>query len=281
MESLAGQLTFYKKDTPSRMWSGYLRGSPTKYRHEDGEVIAAAIREAAANPVARPVDPKKLERPSNLYRLRAKSGDREIDTVVSVPSPEDEDAGDEIPERQEGPTHTEIQWRLLDLGLQRGLQVWAPKSDREKSWNARRVGGVNRLLDKLPTQFNAATNKTIENIDVLWLTGQTIVAAFEVEHSTSIYSGLLRMSDLLTMQPNLDIKLSLVGPDERFLKFKREIARPTFATRTKPLHSVCRFMPYSILCKRLEEAKNVIKFLRPEFIDEIAELYDPAEEVDV
>jgi predicted RNA-binding protein len=281
MESLAGQLTFYTKDTPSRMWSGHLRGSPTKYRDEDGEVIAAAIREAAANPVMRPVDPKKLERPSNLYRLRAKSGGKEIEAVVSVPSAEDEAGEEELLAPEEAPTHTEIQWRLLDLGSQIGLHVWAPKSDREKSWNARRVRDVKGLLEKLPTQFNAATNKTIENIDVLWLEGQTIVAAFEVEHTTSIYSGLLRMSDLLTMQPNLDIKLYLVGPDERFLKFKREIARPTFATRAKPLHSVCRFVPYSMLCKRLEEAKNVIKFLRPEFIDEIAELYDPAEEVDV
>jgi hypothetical protein len=30
----------------------------------------------------------------------------------------------------------------------------------------------------------------------------------------------------------------------------------------------------------LEEAKNVIRFLKPEFIHEIADFYDPAEEVD-
>jgi predicted RNA-binding protein len=178
MESLAGQLTFYKKDTPSRMWSGYLRGSPTKYKYEDGEAIAAAVRDAAANPMVRPVDPKKLERPSNLYRLRAKSGDREIETVVSVPSPEDEETEEESLTLEEAPTHTEIQWRLLNLGSQIGLQVWAPKSDREKSWNVKRVGDVKGLLHRLPTQFNAATHKTIENIDVLWLAGQTIVAAF-------------------------------------------------------------------------------------------------------
>ena len=52
-----------------------------------------------------------------------------------------------------------------------------------------------------------------------------IVAAFEVEHTTSIYSGLLRMSDLLTMQPNIDIKLYLAAPDERFTKFKNEVPR--------------------------------------------------------
>jgi hypothetical protein len=60
------------------------------------------------------------------------------------------------------------------------------------------------MLASLPNQFNEATTKTIENFDVLWLSGQSIVAAFEVEHTTAVYSGLLRMSDLLTMQPNLD-----------------------------------------------------------------------------
>ena len=44
------------------------------------------------------------------------------------------------------------------------------------------------------------TNQTIELIDVLWLDGNAIVAAFEIESTTSIYSGLLRMSDLLARQ---------------------------------------------------------------------------------
>jgi hypothetical protein len=110
------------------------------------------------------------------------------------------------------------------------------------------------------------------------LQGNAIVAAFEVEHSTSIYSGLLRMSDLLTMQPNIDIKLYLAAPDERFEKFKREVPRPTFASRNKPLHEVCGFLPYTKLSERLGEVRNVLRFLRPEFIDEIAEFYDPAQE---
>jgi hypothetical protein len=81
-------------------------------------------------------------------------------------------------------------------------------------------------------------------------------------------------------QPNLDIKFYLAAPDERYEKFCREIARATFASRQKPLHTLCRFLPYSKLCARLEEAKNVIRYLKPEFLDELAELYDPATELD-
>ncbi len=200
--------------------------------------------------------------------------------MVSIPSKEEELLVEEAPSEEKGPSHTEIQWRLLDLGSQMGLNVWAPKADRGKAWDGKPVGAVPKLLDKLPTSFDEGTTKTVENIDVLWLKGAAIVAAFEVEHTTTVYSGLLRMSDLLTMQPNLDINLYLVGPDDRFAKFAREVARPTFASRPKPLHTLCGFLPYSKLCERVEEAKNVLRFLKPEFIDELSDFFDPADEVD-
>ena len=282
MAAMRGKLSFFPSDGTARKWSGYVRNSPTRYGEKDGEAIAQAIRAAAASPVAHPVDAKSLGRPANLYKARIKTAEGEVVRVVSIP-PADEER-DEAPatvvEGIEGPTHTEIQWRLLDLGSQMGLEVWAPKRDRGRAWNARKVGDVARMRDRLPAQFDENTNRIIEEIDVLWLQGQTIVAGFEVEHSTSIFSGLLRMCDLLTMQPNISIKLYIAGPDERQSKFEAEIARPTFAARARSLHSLCRFLPYSRLCNRLEEAKNVIRFLRPEFLDEIAELYEPEGEVD-
>ncbi len=280
MESFAGQLTFFPAGATARQWSGLVRGSPTRYKPEDGEVIAAAIRDAVIHPVERPVDTKQLERPTNLVKLKAKAGGEEIETVVTIPTKEEEQPTEEAPPEGKGPSHTEIQWRLLDLGSQMGLNVWAPKADRCKTWNSKPVGSVPKLLDKLPTSFDEGTTKTVENIDVLWLKGAAIVAAFEVEHTTTIYSGLLRMSDLLTMQPNLDINLFLVGPDDRYAKFAREVARPTFASRPKPLHTLCGFLPYSKLCERVDEARNVLRFLKSEFIDEIAEFYDPADDVD-
>ena len=63
------------------------------------------------------------------------------------------------------------------------------------------------IINELPRQFDDATNKTIELIDVLWLQGNAIIAAFEVEHTSSIYSGILRMSDLVSMQPNIKLNL--------------------------------------------------------------------------
>ena len=85
------------------------------------------------------------------------------------------------------------------------------------------------VRDVLPRQFDPVTNKTTELSDVLWLKGNTIIAAFEIESTTSIYSGLLRMADLVAMQPNINIPLYIVAPDKRREKGIEEINRPTFS----------------------------------------------------
>jgi hypothetical protein len=35
--------------------------------------------------------------------------------------------------------------------------------------------------------------------------------AFEIEHTTAVYPGLLRMADLLALQPNMDIHPEMLG----------------------------------------------------------------------
>lgn len=283
MAALKGKLSFYPATMDGSAWSGHVRSSPTRYTDADGNAISEAIRAASANPIARPVDRKQLQRSPNLYKVKLKSAEGEIERVVRIPKAEEEHdapATTDVGATSEGPSHTEIQYRLLDLGSQMGLEVWAPMRDRGRNWNSRCIGDIEGLRDRLPSQFDRNTNRVIEEIDVIWLQGQSIVAAFEVEHSTSIFSGLLRMSDLLTMQPNITIKLYIAGPDDRLAKFESEVARPTFAARSRPLHSLCRFLPYSRLCQRLEEAKNVVRFLRPEFLDELAELYEPESQLE-
>jgi hypothetical protein len=138
-----------------------------------------------------------------------------------------------------------------------------------------RSGDLPGVIQELPTQFNEATNRTIELIDVLWLKGNSIVAAFEVECTTSIYSGLLRMSDLLALQPNLEINLFLVAPDERREKVKQEILRPTFSLREKPLAEVCGFLGFEKLTEKVEGIRKLglASSLKPDFLQKTAEFF--------
>lgn len=137
------------------------------------------------------------------------------------------------------------------------------KNDRNKTFKGNVFQEIPTIRNILPRQFDEATNRTIELIDVLWLQSDAIVAAFEVEHTTAIYSGLLRMSDLISMQPNIKINLYIVAPDQRREKVFDEINRPTFARLKPPLPQICKFIPYSELMKKLQKAA---KLMKPEHI---------------
>ncbi len=152
-----------------------------------------------------------------------------------------------------------------------GLDVWVARNDRGRGVNGHSFASVPRIKTDLPLQFDEATNRTIELIDVLWLRGNAIVAAFEIECTTSIYSGLLRMADLIAMQPNLNIPLYLVAPDERREKVLTEVNRPTFSRLTPPMKQMCRFLSIADLSERVRQIGAVVRYLRPEFLQELSE----------
>lgn len=245
-------------------WTGHFRGSPAKLSQKDGEVIVEAISRATEHPISLDFDKKKLaHRPRKTYKT--KQG-----TEVTVPEPEEPAKGVEA-ETPGQTKHEEIQYMLLKLGSDLGLDVCVARNDRNKAFMGKNFSEIPSMRGQVPRQFDEATNKTIEYIDVLWLQGDAIVAAFEVEHTTAIYSGLLRMSDLVSMQPNINLNLYLVAPDERRDKIFEEIQRPTFARLKPPLTKMCKFIAYSKLKKEVIQLGPKVKFMKPEFIEEITE----------
>jgi hypothetical protein len=246
----------------SRAWTGHFRGSPAKWKVADGEAILASLMEAQRQPVHRPVDPAKLARRPKA--LKAKIG--------SVTVPETDEPISESPiASKEASAHTEIQWLLLKLGNDMGLDVWVARNDRSREFNGNRFSELSKLKTELPLQFDEATNRTIELIDVLWLRGNAIVAAFEIESTTSIYSGLLRMSDLISMQPNLNIPLYLVAPDERREKVFTEVNRPTFSRLSPSMSEMCRYVSFTSLREQVNQIASVVRYLKPEFLEECSE----------
>ncbi len=146
---------------------------------------------------------------------------------------------------------------LLRLGIDMGFEVWVARNDRGRQVKGQKFADLPKLKVELPLQFDDATNRTIELIDVLWLKGNAIIAAFEIESTTSIYSGLLRMGDLIAMQPNINIPLYLVAPDERRQKVFDEVNRPTFRRLDPPLSEVCRFISFADLRAKLKEVSSL------------------------
>jgi len=61
-----------------------------------------------------------------------------------------------------------------------------------------------------------------------------IFATFEVEQTTAIYSGLLRMSGLASMQPNIKIDLFMVAWDSAGRRSPHEILGSLSPARSRP-----------------------------------------------
>ena len=123
--------------------------------------------------------------------------------------------------------HTEIQWLLIQLGLRHGYDVYVATNDKNRTYNGHRLGEDCVESLNLPG-FSAAATRIIEYVDVIWLQDDFIVKLFEVESTTSIYSGILRMTDFMVKVPNIAVDMHIVAPDDDENKVREEINRPTF-----------------------------------------------------
>lgn len=118
-------------------------------------------------------------------------------------------------EKEDENLHTEMQYHLLKIGNALGYDVIAASNDKSKSYAGNNFSFL--CLPKFPEmQTDIDTASTIKLIDVLWYEKETnnVIAAFEVEKSTSIYSGILRLTDLSYSIADGDEIFYLVVPDK-------------------------------------------------------------------
>lgn len=137
--------------------------------------------------------------------------------------------------------HVRMQWKLARLGLKAGEGVWVPVGDQTKlretfqfdSFDAEFTTGID-----LPHSY-------LENIDVVWKREFRIGAAYEIEHSTAIYSGLLRFADLNILAPNTIYPMFIVAPKEKKSRLRDQLRRPAF--RRLELDKKVRFLSYEAI----------------------------------
>jgi hypothetical protein len=219
-------------------WTGKLRHSLIELSAADGKFLEGLIQSQNSNGHQYPVDEGKY---AKLVSRRIRRPDKSV--AVTVPEKEEVDieSADVSGEVRES---AKIQAMLARIGETMGFNIWIPRNDRSKilrEWTPAETC----LLENLPLNYDDTTIKTIEQIDVLWLKGRAIVRAFEVEHTTAVYSGILRMADLMALQPNMDIKLHIVAPYSRRDKVFQEIQRPVFSLLDRgPLSGFCTFISY-------------------------------------
>ncbi|WP_153133028.1 hypothetical protein [Dechloromonas hortensis] len=125
--------------------------------------------------------------------------------------------------------HTKVQHQLCELGRALGYDTLVARNDRSAVYQGSPLGY--RCLEKLPNLgLPSDVHSTAELIDVLWLhKGESKIAcAFEVEKSTSIYSGILRLTDMALSLPGKEERLYLVAPSKREKEIIDQLKRPMF-----------------------------------------------------
>ncbi|MBI3004861.1 MAG: hypothetical protein HYY49_05530 [Ignavibacteriales bacterium] len=166
--------------------------------------------------------PPAVKEPLGEYPQREES-------IAEKPEPVDEATLSE---------HVTMQWKLVQLGLKSGSKVWVPRNDQGKIQSS--FG-----FSEFEQQFTAGIDmqaKYVENIDVVWKEEFRIDAAFEIENTTSIYSGLLRFSDLKIVAPNSIYPLFIVAPQAKKNRVLEQVKRPTF--RRIEFNKKVRFLSY-------------------------------------
>ena len=168
---------------------------------------------------------------------------------------------------EEESLHSQIEGALIKLGKATGCSVCIASNDRNRIYQGKPLGG--ECLKSLPNfGLNEEAVRRISLIDVIWIIKNSPVCAFEVETTTSIYSGLLRMSDLLSVVPSLKINLYIVAPKNRQDKVRSEITRPTF--QKIGLNEYCKFLPIEALTKLLSKVEGLQGHIQPTIIDTVA-----------
>lgn len=191
----------------------------------------------------------------------------------------------EVPEREETPVPAQaegeqelrqsikMQASVAQLGALLGFNIWIPPTDRSRVSSLLTSESQKRLTNALPLNFDTATITTIENIDVIWLERRSVAHAFEIEHTTAIYSGLLRMADLLALQPRIQISLHIVAPASRREQVRREIVRPVFSfLEGGAMAERCSFISYDALDSILRQQN--LQHTRETILAEYEEFFD-------
>ena len=138
-------------------------------------------------------------------------------------------------------THAQIQTLLGGIGHLKGYGVYIPSNNIDfLDWH---LGCEFPVIRNLPQNIEIAAPFAGE-IDVVWLAHgrDAVSAAFEVEHSTPVYSGLLRFNDVLLTCPSAS-RFFIVSNELRRDLFARQLQRPTF--RRSGLSEFTSFLEYT------------------------------------
>jgi hypothetical protein len=273
-------LSFTKNIAPGAGgWNAIVRSSGVRLPSSDGEFLEQRLASQQQQGLADGIADDDWEK---LRGFKVEIHGKSVSVEIPEPDITDEESaqttdtapsGNQVGDSNASAalvrTSHKMQAHLADIGLAMGFQVWIPKADREPVLSEMLADS---LLESLPfTQFSNAepTLKTIEQIDVLWLSKKTIVRAFEVEHTTAVSPASCAWPTCWRCSPTSTPACTSSPRRSVARRSFRSCDAGIFGVRARALSKLCSYLPYEKV-QELAEDPN-LEYLKPEVLDKLEE----------
>lgn len=151
--------------------------------------------------------------------------------------------------------HSRIQIALVLIGQQLGFNSWVAKNDQAIKYNDIRLGQMESVISspdsiEVLSGFSSAST-AIEYIDCVWFSNSVYMpAVMEIEHSTGVKSGLVRMKGLKQKLGAFETRYVVVAPDDERQRVTKIVNDSQFADLN------AGFFPYSHVEELLSLARK-------------------------
>ena len=153
--------------------------------------------------------------------------------------------------------HDSMMAALARIGNSLGYDVWMAEREVSRNNILTRYRTISEL--RIPGVDTIALNR-IKEVDVIWLLrGEIPCWLIEIEHTTDIRSGIMRMANIIDAVPHLNVRFLVVIPDGKYRAFERVTNEPAIQKLLKGRR---------ILCLVYSEAARLLDIMEERGIEE-------------
>jgi len=141
--------------------------------------------------------------------------------------------------------HNEILYMLAKLGSAAGFTCHIGKKEQAGSWGEQSLSDLS--IKALPFLRGAEkfVKEKVQQIDLIWLDAKRTAFAFEIEHSTSMTSGIDRFIELLKVDNTVAERAIIVLPKSRTRKLNSILSHSHYIGAPMYMEAKIRYLYYS------------------------------------
>lgn len=147
--------------------------------------------------------------------------------------------------QNERKNHTEVIFALANLGKLAGFKIWIGKKEQGQKYHTIFLKEICDYEELPILELKREARQIIEQIDIIWFKKDDPVAAFEIENSTNVQTGIMRFVNLIRKEPKIASKLYIISPDSRKSKVEKELKNPAFIGDPIYIEKKVRYILYS------------------------------------